>query len=74
MKINDQYYEHKSSTVTETNMSTIFWDKPVQTDKEMTNNGPQIEVRAKKYRNGGTLRDSAEINTSLKISEKLNKY
>ena len=50
IKVQDKYYEHEPATVTENQAATILWDMPIQTDKEIKANRPDIVVRDKKER------------------------
>ena len=40
IKVQDKHYEDESATVTENQTSTILWDMPIQTDKEIKANRP----------------------------------
>ena len=50
IKVTDKYYEHEPKTVTENNEATILWDMPIQTDREIKANRPDIVVKDKKQR------------------------
>ena len=43
----DKYFEHGPSTVTENNAVTILWDMPVQTNKDIKANRSDIAVKDK---------------------------
>jgi len=62
--------------VTENQTATILWDIPIQTDKEIKANRPDIVVKDKKERTCLLIVMSIprERNTSLKTMEKLIKY
>ena len=64
------------ATVTENQTATILWDMPIQTDKEIKANRPDIVVKDKKERTCLLIDMSipTERNTSLKTMEKLTKY
>ena len=68
--------EHEPATATETQRATIPWDTPIQTDKEIKANRPDIVVKDKKERTCLLIDMSipTEMSTSLKIMEKLTKY
>ena len=72
----DKYYEHEPKTVTENNEATILWDMPIQTDREIKANRPDIVVKDKKQRTCQLIEISVptERNTSIKTTEKLSKY
>ena len=76
VKVQDKHYEHELVNVTENQTVTILWDMPIQTDKEIKANRPDIAVKDKKERTC-LLMDMfipTERNTSLKTIEKLTKY
>ena len=62
--------------MTENQTATILWDIPIQTDKEIKANRPDIVVKDKKERTCLFIDMSipTERNTSLKTMEKLTKY
>ena len=76
IKVQEKHYEHEPTTVTENQTMTILWDMPIQTDKEIKANRPDIVVKDKKERTCLLIDMSipTERNTSLKIIEKLSKY
>ena len=76
IKVTDKYYEHEPKTVTENNEATILWDMPIQTDREIKANRPDIIVKDKKQRTCQLIEISVhtERNTSIKMTEKLSKY
>ena len=76
IEVTDKYYEHKPTTETENKEATILWDMPIQTDKEIKANRPDIVVKNKKERTCQLIDMSVPIerNTSLKVTEKLSKY
>ena len=76
MKTADKWYEHQPNTVTETDEITILWDMPIQTDREISANRPDIIIKHKTKKEC-ILIDMAipsERNTSVKVIEKLSKY
>lgn len=76
IKVQDKHYDHEPATVTENQTATILWDMPIQTDKEIKANRPDIVVKDKKERTCLLIDMSipTERNTSLKTMEKLTKY
>ena len=63
--------------MTENQTTTILWDMPIQTDKEIKANRPDIVLQDKKERTSLLIDISkfpTERNTSLKTMEKLTKY
>ena len=62
--------------VTESDKITILWDMPIQTNREITVNRPDIIIKHKAKKEC-ILIDMAipsERNTSTKVTEKLSKY
>ena len=48
----DKWYEHKPDRVTENERATILWDMPVNTEKEIKANRPDIIIKkTRKKRN-----------------------
>ena len=76
IKVQDKHYEHEPATVTENQTATILWDMPIQTDKEIKANRPDIVVKERKERTCLLIDMSipTERNTSLETMEKLTKY
>ena len=76
IKVQGKHYELEPATVTENQTVTIVWDMPIQTDKEIKANRPNIVVKDKKERTCLFIDMSipTERNTSLKTMEKLTKY
>ena len=74
--VKDKYYEHEPSTVEDNEEATIMWDMPIQTDREIKANRPDIVVKNKKEKTCLLIDMSipTERNTSLKTTEKLSKY
>ena len=44
---NENWYEHEPQTVTEKDKITILWNMPIQTDREIKANGPEIIINNK---------------------------
>ena len=63
-------------TVTDSNEETILWDMPIQTDREIKANRPDIIVKDKRQRTCKLIEISVstERNTSIKMTEKFSKY
>ena len=76
IKVTDKCYEHEPKTVIENNEATIPCDIPIQTDREIKANRPDIVVKDKKQRTCQLIEISVptERNTSIKTTEKLSKY
>ena len=76
IKVTDKYYEHEPRTVTENKEATIQWDVPIQTDREIKANRPDIVVKDKKQRTCQLIEISVptERSTSIKTTEKLSNY
>ncbi|KXJ16764.1 uncharacterized protein LOC110235072 [Exaiptasia diaphana] len=76
IEVKDKYYEHEPSTVEDNEEATILWDMPIQTDREIKANRPDIVVKNKKEKTCLLIDMSipTERNTSVKTSEKLSKY
>ena len=72
----DKWYEHQTPPVTETKEVTILWDFPINTDRKITANRPDIVIRDKIKKTCLLLDISipSDVNTSLKTYEKLSKY
>ena len=76
IKTADKWYEHQPGTVTGNDEITILWDMPIQTDREIKANRPDIVIK-NKITKECILIDMAipsERNTSVKVTEKLSKY
>ena len=76
IQVTDKYYEHQPKTVTENHNITVLWDMPVQTDRQINANRPDIIVKDKQSKTC-LLIDMAvpnDTNTSRKTIEKLSKY
>ena len=71
-----KWYEHKPEKVTENETATILWDMPVNTDKEIKANRPDIIIKDKKEKICIMIGMSipSERNVSIKEVEKLSKY
>ena len=44
---NENWYEHEPQTVTEKDKITMLWNMPIQTDREIKANGPEIIINNK---------------------------
>ena len=76
IEVTERYYEHEPSTVTENEKVTILWDMPIQTDREIKANRPDIVVKDKENKTCLLIDMSVptERNISIKTMEKLSKY
>ena len=72
----DKWYEHKPEKVTENEAATVLWDMPVNTDKEIKANRPDIIIKDKTEKKCIMIDMSipSERNVSIKEVEKLSKY
>ena len=72
----DKWYEHKPEKVTENEAATVLWDMPVNTDKEIKANRPDIIIKDKIEKKCIMIDMSipSERNVSIKEVEKLSKY
>ena len=57
----EKWYEHQPTTITENSEVTILWDMPVQTDREIQANRPDIVVKDKKRKKVHAHRHSSSI-------------
>lgn len=71
-----KYYEHKPEKVVDINETTILWDVPVITDRNIAANRPDIIVHNRRERTCLLIDISnpGDANVCLKESEKLCKY
>ncbi|XP_068720702.1 uncharacterized protein [Montipora capricornis] len=76
INVEEKWYEHEPQTVTERDNITILWDMPIQTDREIKANRPDIVIKDKKEKSCLLIDTSipTEKNTSVKVTEKLSKY
>lgn len=74
-KVQDKYHKRELSTVTAKEAVSILWDMPIETDKEIKGNRPDIVVKDKMERTCLRMNMSVptERNTPLKTTEKLSK-
>ena len=72
----DKWYEHKPEKVTENKAATVSWDMPVNTDKEIKANRPDIIIKDKIEKKCIMIDMSipSERNVSIKEVEKLSQY
>ena len=72
----DKWYEHKPEKVTENEAATVLWDMPVNTDKEIKANRPDIIIKDKIEKKCIMIDMSipSERNASIKEVENLSKY
>ena len=72
----DRWYEHKPETVAKREQTTILWNMPIHTDREIAANKPDIINRDHTNQRCQII-DMAvpsDRNTSIKVVEKLSKY
>ena len=72
----DKCYEQKPEKVTEDEAATVIWDMPVNTDKEIKANGPDIIIKDKIEKKCVMIDISIPSggNLPIKEAEKLSKY
>ena len=72
----DKWYDHETPPVMSNEKVTIMWDFPIQTDREIRSNRPDIVIRDKSAKTCLLLDVSipSDRNTSLKTYEKISKY
>ena len=72
----DEWYKHETPSVLDNQHATILWDLPIQTDRTIHANRPDIVIREKSNKSCTMLDVSipSDKNTSLKTFEKLSKY
>ena len=75
-QVSNRWYDHKTPAVMENNMAVVMWDFPIQTDRTIKANRPDIIIKDKDNKTCLMIDVSvpADVNTSLKIYEKLSKY
>ena len=76
IEVRDRWYEHKPTTVTEKNNINILWDLPIHTDRTISANRPDIVQKNKKDKTCLLIDMTVPLNanTSVKTTEKLDKY
>ena len=72
----DKWYEHQPTTVAENNKVTVLWDMPVNTDREIKANRPDIIIKNKEEKTCLMIDMTvpSERNVTIKEVEKLSKY
>jgi hypothetical protein len=72
----DKWYEHQPLTVAENNKVTVLWDMPVNTDREIKANRPDIIIKNKEEKTCLMIDMTvpSERNVTIKELEKLSKY
>ena len=76
IQVTSKWYEHIPSKVAEGKDVAVLWDMPINTEKEIKTNGPDIVIK-EKSKNLCTLIDMAvpsERNVATKEVEKIAKY
>ena len=76
IEVKERWYEHEPKTVTENDSVTILWDMPIHTDRTIAANRPDIVLKNKKDKTCLLIDMTIPLNTntSVKTTEKLNKY
>ena len=76
IEVKDRWYEHEPTTLTEKNNITILWNMPIHTDRTIAANRPDIVLKNKKDKTCLLIDMTVPLddNTSVKTTEKLNKY
>ena len=76
INVEEKWYEHEPQTVTERDNITILWDMPIQTDREIKANRPDIVIKDQQEKSCLLIDMSipTEKNTSVIVTEKLSKY
>lgn len=76
IQVTERWYEHDPKTVIDTTNTTIIWDMPVHTDREIRANRPDIILKCKDSKRCMLIDISIpnDKNTSIKVVEKLSKY
>ena len=72
----ERWYEHEPKTVTENDSVTILWYTPIHTERTIAANRPDIVLKNKKDKTCLLIYMTIPLdtNTSVKTTEKLNKY
>ena len=72
----EKWYEHQPQTVTENNNITVLWDMPINTDREIKANRPDIIIKNREDKTCFMIDMTvpSERNVSIKELEKLSKY
>ncbi|KAF7218105.1 putative LOC107393841-like protein [Nothobranchius furzeri] len=72
----DKWYEHQPPTVTENNNIAVLWDMPINTDREIMANRPDIVIKNKEEKTCLMIDMTipSEKNVTTKELEKLSKY
>ncbi len=76
IEVVEKWYEHNPETVIDNGNTTVIWDMPVHTDREIKANRPDIVIKYKDEKSCLLIDMSipADKNTSVKVVEKLSKY
>ena len=69
INVEEKWYEHEPQTVTERDNITILWDMPIQTDREIKANRPDIVIKDKQEKSCLLIDMSipTEKNTSVRL-------
>ena len=76
INVEEKWYELEPQTLTDRDNITILWDMPIQPDREIKANRPDIVIKDKQEKSCLLIDMSipTEKNTSVKVTEKLSKY
>jgi len=76
IQVTEKWYDHNPETVVDNGNTTIIWDMPVHTDREIKANRPDIIIKWKDSKSCLLIDVSipTDKNTSVKVVEKLSKY
>ena len=76
IEVKERWCEHEPKTVTEKDSVTILWGIPIHTDRTIAANRPDIVLKNKKDKTCLLIDMTIPLdtNTSVKTTEKLNKY
>ena len=76
IEVKERWYEHEPKAITEKDNVTIMWDMPIHTDRTIAANSLVIALKSKKDKSRLLIDMTIPLNTntSVKATEKLNKY
>ena len=76
INVEEKWYEHEPQTAAERDNITILWDIPIQRDRDIKANRPDIVIKDKQEKSCLLIDMSIPTakNTSVKVAEKLLKY
>ena len=74
INVEEKWYEHEPQTVTERDNITILRDMPIQTDREIKANRPDIVIKTNRRKAAFSLICPSLLKRTLPVTEKLSKY